>query len=98
MFKIIFPDSSTFLDDCLRTFQNKLRSDKRSKVLKSRIRKDKLSPGEQRERATIKVLIMKAAYCSACYLQNNIFGLEKRWVRVTLLMMTVAYSFACYFL
>ena len=52
LFKIIytiFPDSSTFLDECFRTFQNKLRSDKQSEVLKRSIRKGKLGPGEQRE-------------------------------------------------
>jgi hypothetical protein len=37
------------LDECYKTFQNKLRSDKQSEVLKRSIRKGKLGPGEQRE-------------------------------------------------
>ncbi len=34
--------------------------------------------GLEKKSVSIKLLIMKAAYCFACYLQNNIFGLEKR--------------------
>ncbi len=51
--------------------------------------------GLVKRKITIQLLIMKAAYCSACYLQNNIFGFEKRWVTAKLSMMTFAYRSAC---